>query len=73
MEQSPSWEANIHLACQEIPRHLQNPNINFLVPTMNQINSAHALMSCSFKFHFKIIVLLTSMFPKWSVPFKVSD
>jgi hypothetical protein len=31
MEKSPSWEANSHSACQEIPCLLQNPKVHYHV------------------------------------------
>ena len=49
MEQSPSWEANMCLATQEIPRVLLNPKVHHLihkspppVPILSQIDPIYA-------------------------------
>jgi hypothetical protein len=56
MEQSPSWEANSHSACQEIPIFLYNPKLHYSVhmsrpldPILSQINPIQPLISTSLK------------------------
>ena len=48
MEQSPSSEAKLFVACQKIPRILLNPNVHYRihkylpnVPILNQLDQVH--------------------------------
>ena len=63
MQHNPSWQANRSSACQEIPRILWNPQVQYcrhksLPPLHNlsQINPVHAPLS-HLKMHFNIILL----------------
>jgi hypothetical protein len=63
MEQSPSWEADIHSASQEIPCLLCNPNVHYrvnnsppLIPVLNQMNPLHTFPSDFPKIHSNIIL-----------------
>jgi hypothetical protein len=67
MEQSPPWEADSHLAIQEIPRFLWNRKVHYLVhkslplvPALDQLDPVHILALCFLKSHFNIILPFTS-------------
>jgi hypothetical protein len=71
MEQSPSWEANIYSAIQEIPCRLWKPKVYYrenqskpLVPVQSQINPIHTLMP------FSLILPFTPKSSEWSFPFR---
>jgi len=59
MEQSPSLDANLFSASQEIPRILWNPNVHYRIykspppiPTLSQINTVHTPIFDFLKIHF---------------------
>jgi len=75
MEQSPSAEAKMFAASQDILRVLQNPKVNHrirkytsLVTIRNQLNPVHTPTSHYLKIHH--INILTSKLgsPKWFFP-----
>jgi hypothetical protein len=77
---SPSWKANSRSPSQEIPLLLWNPNVPYPVqeslpldPILTQANQVRILKSYLSKINFNIILTLTSMFPKRSLPFSLSD
>ena len=66
MEHSPSWEANMSSASQEIPRILWNPNVHYCirrnlppVPVLSQIDPGRDFTSHFLKIHFNIVFLST--------------
>jgi len=78
MEQSP-WKANSRSASQEIPSILCNQKVHFhvhrslpLIPTFNQMNLVHTIISCFFKIHSNIILQSKRRSFKWSVSFRFS-
>jgi len=80
MEQSPSSEANIHSASQEIPRLLRNPNVNYrlhnsppLVHILSQMNPVHIFPPYFPKIQSNIIFPPTLRSSSWSHPFRFSD
>jgi hypothetical protein len=63
-EQSPSWEADSHLAGQEIPRILWNPMVHYrvhksppLVPIRSHMNPVHTIIPYSFKVYYNTIII----------------
>ena len=75
MEQSPSWEANLSLASQEIPRILWNQNVHYRihkrpspVPILSQLDPAHTYPSHLLKICFILPSTLRSS--KWFVYFR---
>ena len=79
MQQSPSWEANLFSASQEIPRILWNPKVHYCihkcpppVPILSQLERVHTLTSYFLKIHLNIILSSTPGYPKLSFFLQVS-
>ena len=73
MVQSPSWEANLFAASQEIPRISRNPKVHYrthkrppTVPIMGQPNTVHIPTSYLMEIRPKIIHPSTPRSPQWS-------
>ena len=74
MEQSPSWEANMFSASQEVRRSLWNRKAHCRihkypppVPILNQINPVHASSSHFLKIYFNMTIPAMPMSSKWSL------
>ena len=74
MEQSPSWEANLFSANQEILRISWNPKVHYRshkcpppVPIPSQFDPVHTHTSYFLKIRLNIILPSTPASPKWSL------
>ena len=74
MVQSPSWEANLSAASQEIPPISQNPKVHYRthkrpppVPILDQPSPVHIPTFHSLEIHPNIIHPSTPMSPQWSL------
>jgi len=75
MEQSPSWEADSHLASQKIPHLLWNPKVHYrvhnspsMVPILSQMHPVHTFPPYFPKICYIIILPSMPRSFKWSVP-----
>ena len=73
MVQSPSWEANLFAASQEIPRISRNPKVHYRthkrpppVSILDQPNPVHIPTSHLLEIHPNIIHPSTPKYPQWS-------
>jgi len=67
MQQSPAWYANSRSDSQEIPRHLCNLSLP-VIPTANQMHSAHTFPPYFPNIHSKIIFHLRPGLPRSLFP-----
>jgi hypothetical protein len=79
MVQSSSWEANNHLANQEIPRLWLNPKVHYHVhktppldPTLRQLHPVHTLPFYFHKIRSNIIFPSTPRSSKWTLTIRLS-
>jgi hypothetical protein len=74
MEETPSWEAKLFAASQEIPRILWNPKVHFLiykcsppVSILSQPNPVHNPISHFLEIHININLPSAPGSPQWSL------
>jgi hypothetical protein len=74
IQQSPSWEANLFAASQEIPHILRNPKVHYRihkcpqpVSNLSQLKPLHTPTSYVMKTHLNINFPPTSGSPQWSL------
>jgi len=74
------WEANSHLASEEIPHFLWNLKVHCcvhkslpLVPVLIHVYSVHTFPPCIPKIHYNIMFLSTPRSSEWSLSLRFSD
>jgi hypothetical protein len=68
MDLSPPCEASSFLDTQEIPRHLWNLKVHFLI--LSKMNPVHTLLSSFFNIYFNIIFPSMPRSSLWSLSFR---